>query len=296
MKFRAGMIVAFGLAVGACGQEGLESDYQDFDADYEAEAVSTGRSYWAHMVMQANAAYYGSTYGGTIQAFRVNDAVGLLTAEITDGPSLRDVTCTREAVAGCELQICEESEEAPAPFISVGPIRFSGSSFETELLPSGDQYAQAILFGEPLWGEPGEFVEISYTDENGDQARTRQAAPATGLSMTQHLPAEVDRRRAETILWTGAQPGDRGSMALHIMGTDGVPTANGGVLPRYSLSCSLASTRAGRFVLKPSMMSRLPAGSYVALAQSESVRVDLNGVVHTLLSQVENNFTPVVVK
>lgn len=285
MHFRFGMMMVLGLALCACSQEGLEIDDQE---SIETEAASTGRAYWTLFAHRAQ-----SIYSGSIGAINVGGPT-ILRVDITEGPDQLDVSCTRRLVAGCELTVCSEGGEEPGPFADVGPVRFEGD-FEFDLAHDGERYAEAFQ-PQGLWSEPGDFVEISYRSE-GRTVRTRQAAPALGLNVTQHLPVAMDRRRAETILWTGGQRRDQGSMSLSLMTTDDdIATADGGWLPRVMLTCRQAPAKAGRFTLQPSMMAALPPGNYMAVAQTESNRIDSNGITHSLIAVVDNAVTPVVLQ
>ena len=285
MNFRFGMMV-LGLALCACSQEGLEVDDQE---GIETEAASTGRSYWTLFAHRAR-----STYSGAVGAFHLGGPT-ILRVDITEGPDQQDVSCSRKLVAGCELLVCSETEEEPGPFADVGPVHFEGPDFEFDLEHEGERYAEAFQ-PQGLWSAPGDFVEISYRS-NGRTVRTRQAAPAIGLNVTQHLPAEMDRRRAETILWTGAQRRDQGSMSLSLMTVDdSIPSPGGGLMPRYMLTCRQASPKDGRFTLRPAMMAQLPPGNYMAVAQTEANRVDSNGVTHSLIAVVDNAVTAVTLR
>lgn len=262
-------------------------------------AAGTGRSYLPHILGVRETPASGEIIVVT-PGESEEEQGSLVIAQTFDGPSFHSLACTQKVVNGCVLETCSETQQKSADYIDIAPVHLEGPDAEATL-PVGNPFM--ILLDEDsqpynLWNNPGDFVRISYTDKEGKRIQTRQAAPARGLNVTQHLPAEVDRSRAYTIRWEGARPRDQGVVAVHIASTEDLirDEHTGLAVRRYQLSCRQAKPKDGSFRLQSAVLSQLPPGNYVADVQPESSRFDSRGVRHILFNGMGNSSMPVVLQ
>lgn len=257
-------------------------------------AIAEGRQLLRH----GRAARLGGLVAVTRASFdEFGPPVSFVDIEFVDGPTERQLRCTRTVDEGCELQVCEPGTGSVEP-VTVGPVEFSGAGFSTVISPdSSTTYPASLLLIDPatqelasLWNRSGDVVTTSYGGVS-----VRQLAPATGIKLEVSLPGEVARDRSYEVTWSGNQPGDYGMVTTHIVLMDNpIPTSNG-VFPRVSLACSgPPASRRLRFPARS--LSSLPAGNYFSVTQAESIATKADRVSHELVSTVADGFEALVVR
>lgn len=289
-------LILVSLSSGCAPAEETASD-ESVHADGQA-LTSFARSHEARAALEAARARR-RPYSGSIAALRFKapapfPTVTLLDVDIFDGPSPHSQSCTYKNVGGCELRTCDDAIE-PGALTNVGTITVEGESATASISPNAQGTYDDLVVFNSLWDNPRERVKISFFSPKVGVVRTNQLVPAIDLSITEAVPSVVQQGKPVRISWTGAKPGDRGKVYVHLMSTEGAELPGGGTVQRSQLVCS-APPSANRINISANAMSRLPAGSYQMLVQAESRTDDRTGIQHALISIPSNHLSTFVIQ